>query len=141
MTRNALVFIILAVTQVAGWGVVGFLPVLASSIAGDLRISLSTAFLGTTVFYASMGLAAPVIGQAFKRFGAKIVMLFGGFLIGAGLALVSISGATLTYLFSWAVIGVGGAMFLTTAAYVYRNRSFPCTLTGAISIPRVRMDG
>ncbi|MBB4291480.1 MFS family permease [Rhizobium leguminosarum] len=112
-------FIILAVTQVAGWGVVGFLPVLASSIAFDLRLPLPTVFLGTTIFYATMGLAAPIVGRAFKRFGAKTVMLLGALLIGTGLASLSVSNFVSAYLSSWAVIGVGGAMFLTTAAYVY----------------------
>lgn len=119
MARNFSVFIILAVTQVAGWGVTGFLPVLASSIAADLRTPLPTVFLGTTVFYATMGLAAPIIGKAFKRLGAKNVMLVGIPLIGGGLAVLSVSGTTLAYLLSWAVVGVGGAMFLTTAAYIY----------------------
>ncbi len=119
MKRKIFVFIILAFTQVVGWGVVGFLPVLASSIADDLRIPLPTVFVGTTIFYASMGLAAPVIGKAFGRFGAKTVMVLGAVLIGLGLGFISLSGVPLVYLASWAVIGVGGAMFLTTAAYVY----------------------
>lgn len=119
MKRNVFVFIILAVTQVAGWGVVGFLPVLASSIADDLRIPLPTAFVGTTIFYASMGLAAPAIGKAFRRLGPKTVMVLGAALIGVGLCLISVSSTLLLYLLSWAVIGIGGAMFLTTAAYVY----------------------
>ena len=123
MTRKIFVFIILAVTQVAGWGVVGFLPVLASSIANDLLIPLPTVFVGTTIFYVTMGLAAPAIGKAFRRFGAKKVMVLGASLIGVGLGLISVSGATLVFLSSWAVVGVGGAMFLTTAAYVYLAES------------------
>lgn len=119
MTNPIFVFIILAVTQVAGWGAVGFLPVLASSIADGLHTPLPTVFLGTTVFYATMGLTAPLAGRAFNRFGAKNVMASGALLISVGLALISISGAELSYLLSWAVVGVGGAMFLTTAAYVY----------------------
>ncbi|CUX57222.1 MFS transporter [Agrobacterium tumefaciens] len=119
MTRNVFVFTIIAITQVAGWGVVGFLPVLASSIADDLWTPLPTVFLGTTIFYATMGLTAPIIGTAFKRLGARIVMVAGAMLIGVGLALLSVSGATFSFLSLWAVIGVGGAMFLTTAAYVY----------------------
>lgn len=119
MTKNFSVFIILALTQITGWGAVGFLPVLASSIATDLRSPLPTAFMGTTIFYATMGLVAPIIGKAFQRFGAKAVMVLGASLIGAGLVVLSFSGSTLAYLLSWAVLGAGGAMFLTTAAYVY----------------------
>lgn len=75
MTRSVSVFLILAITQITGWGVVGFLPVLASSIAADLHTTLPTAFLGTTIMYAVMGLIAPVVGKAFRHFGAKKVML------------------------------------------------------------------
>jgi MFS family permease len=119
MTRSIFVFIVLAVTQVMRWGVIGFLPVLASSIADDLLIPLPTVFVGTTIFYATMGLAAPAVGKALRRLGAKKVMILGASLIGGGLSLTSVAGTTLVYLSSWAVIGVGGAMFLTTAAYVY----------------------
>jgi len=119
MKKNIFIFVILAVTQVVGWGVVGFLPVLASSIAVDLHIPLPMVFVGTTIFYASMGLAAPAIGKAFKSPGPKAVMVLGAALIGVGLGLISISSTSVFYLSSWAVIGIGGAMFLTTAAYVY----------------------
>lgn len=123
---------ILAITQVAGWGVVGFLLVLASSIADDLRTPLPTVFLGTTILYATMGLTAPIIGTAFKRLGARIVMVAGAMLIGMGLALLSVSSATFSFLSLWAVIGVGGAMLdmLWSAAwkalcpYVSKNDAF-----------------
>ncbi len=119
MARNVSVFLILAFTQITGWGVVGFLPVLASAIAADLHTTLPTAFLGTTLMYAVMGLIAPIVGKAFRHFGAKKVMVAGAFLIGAGLGILSVTGSSLSYLAAWVVIGTGGAMFLTTAAYVY----------------------
>ncbi|MGR9554123.1 MFS transporter [Rhizobium leguminosarum] len=119
MTRNLSVFLILAFTQITGWGVVGVLPVLASSIAADLHIALPTVFLGTAVMFATMGLVAPVIGRGFERFGAKKVMAAGAALLGIGLASLSVTKSLPIYLTAWGALGIAGAMFLTTAAYVY----------------------
>lgn len=119
MSRNLSVFLILAFTQITAWGMVGVLPVLAPLIAADLQVPLPTAFLGTAVMYTIMGLAAPVVGKAFQRFGAKRVMGGGAVLIGVGLAVLSVSASVAVYLAAWGVMGMAGAMFLTTAAYVY----------------------
>ncbi|MBY5846400.1 MFS transporter [Rhizobium leguminosarum] len=119
MTRNLSVFLTLAFTQITGWGVVGVLPVLASSIAVDLHFALPTAFLGTAVMFATMGLVAPVIGRGFERFGAKRVMAAGAALIGIGLASLSVTKSLPIYVTAWGALGIAGAMFLTTAAYVY----------------------
>jgi MFS family permease len=119
MSRNFSVFLILAITQITGWGAVGVLPVLAPLIAADLQVPLPTAFFGTAVMFTIMGLSAPVVGRAFARFGAKRVMGCGAALIGMGLAVLSVSASVAVYLAAWGVIGVAGAMFLTTAAYVY----------------------
>ncbi|MFT4181900.1 MAG: MFS transporter [Rhizobium sp.] len=119
MTRNLSVFLILAFTQITGWGMVGILPVLAPSIAVDLQTTLPTVFLGTAVMFAVTGLAAPIVGRAFGRFGAKNVMAAGAALIGTGLATLSETSSIPVYLAAWGAIGIAGAMFLTTAAYVY----------------------
>ena len=91
MKSRVLVFITLAITQIAGWGVVGILPVLASSIAKDLQIDSATAFLGVTAMYVVMGLSAPVVGKAFARLGVKHVMLCGASVICIGLAAMGAS--------------------------------------------------
>ena len=119
MPRNPRVFLVLAFTQVTGWGAVGILAVLAPAIAADLRTSLPTIFAGTAVMFVTMGFAAPLIGRAFQLFGAQRVMVLGAGLIGAGLSAVGASSSVAIYLAAWAVIGIAGAMFLTTAAYVY----------------------
>ncbi len=119
MRSRVLVFITLAITQIAGWGVVGILPVLASSIAKDLQIDPATAFLGVTAMYVVMGLSAPVVGKAFARLGVKHVMLCGASVVCIGLAVMGSVNSLLAYLASWCAIGLGGAMFLTTSAYAY----------------------
>ncbi|MDQ1185469.1 MFS transporter [Agrobacterium larrymoorei] len=119
MKSRVIVFTTLAITQIAGWGVIGILPVLASSIAKDLQVDLATAFLGVTAMYVVMGLSAPLVGKAFARLGVKHVMLCGAGLIGMALAAMASVNSLAAYLACWCAIGVGGAMFLTTSAYAY----------------------
>jgi len=119
MPRHLIVFVVLAFTQITGWGVVGILPVTASLIAADLRTTLPTVFLGTAVLFVTMGLMAPVIGKAFHRFGARRIMAIGAALIGCGIACVGAAQSVPVYLMAWGLIGLAGAMFLTTAAYIY----------------------
>jgi predicted MFS family arabinose efflux permease len=119
MARRLSVFATLAVTQITGWGVVGILPVVASNIANDLQTTLPTVFMGTAVLFVAMGAAAPFAGRLFRHFGARKVMAAGAALIGAGLAIVGAAQSVPVYLIAWAVVGVAGAMLLTTAAYVY----------------------
>ena len=64
MQRHFLVLLILALTQITGWGVVGVLPVIAPPIAAEFASSLPSVFLGTSVLYVAMGLAAPWAGRA-----------------------------------------------------------------------------
>ncbi|HBF30803.1 MFS transporter [Rhizobium sp.] len=119
MTTNLFILFILAVTQIIGWGVVGLLPVIAQPIATEFNVSLSGVFIGTSVMYVAMGLAAPLVGGAFRRFGTRQVMVAGAALIGFGLLLLSLSTGILMFWTAWILIGLAGAMFLTTAAYAY----------------------
>ncbi|MCZ7450208.1 MFS transporter [Agrobacterium rhizogenes] len=119
MSRNLIVFVILAFTQITAWGVVSILPVTAPDIAADLRTTLPMAFIGSTVMFVVMGLVAPVVGKAFRRFGARRIMTVGAVLIGLGLASVGAAQSVAIYLIAWGLIGLAGAMLLTTAAYIY----------------------
>lgn len=119
MSRYWPAFIVLASTQITGWGMVGLLPVTATVIASDLGSSLPFVFLGTTVMFVVMGLASPLVGPAAVRLGSRQVMAAGAAVIGAGLFLLGEATSVPVYLFSWVVIGVAGAMFLTTTAYIY----------------------
>ncbi|MBP1860798.1 MFS family permease [Rhizobium herbae] len=69
--------------------------------------------------FVTMGLMAPVIGKAFHRFGARRIMAIGAALIGCGIACVGAAQSVPVYLMAWGLIGLAGAMFLTTAAYIY----------------------
>jgi len=119
MQKNLIVFAVLAITQVISWGAVGILPVLASSIAGDLGIALPTVFFGASTMFVTMGLAAPAAGRAFRRYGARRVMAAGAALVACGLTLIAASVTTLMFLAAWVIMGAAGAMLLTTGAYIY----------------------
>lgn len=119
MQRHVLVLLLLALTQIIGWGVVGVLPIIATPVASDLGVALPSVFLGTSVMYVAMGLAAPLAGRAFRRVGTRRAMAAGAALIGLGVALLALSPGLWTFWAAWALIGVAGAAFLTTGAYAY----------------------
>lgn len=119
MQRHVLVLLLLALTQIVGWGVVGVLPVIAATVASDLGATLPSVFLGTSVMYVAMGLAAPLAGRAFRRFGTRRAMAAGAGLIGLGLALLALSPGLWAFWAAWTLVGVAGAAFLTTGAYAY----------------------
>ncbi len=119
MQRHFLVLLLLSLTQITGWGAVGLLPVLATPVAAEFGTSLPSVFLGTSVMFVAMGLAAPWAGRAFRRFGTRRVMAAGAGLIGLGLCLLALSPGLPAFWIAWAVTGLAGAMFLTTAAYAY----------------------
>lgn len=119
MQRHLLVLFVLALTQITGWGMVSVLPVIATKVAAEFGTSLPTVFLGTSVMFVAMGLAAPWAGRAFRMFGPRSVMAAGAGLIGIGLCLLALSPSLSIFWAAWAVIGIGGSMFLTTAAYAY----------------------
>lgn len=110
---------ILALTQITGWGVVGVLPVIATAVAAEFDTSLPAVFAGTSVMFVAMGLAAPWAGRAFSRFGTRQVMAAGAGLIGLSLSLLAVSTSLSIFWLAWAMIGLAGAMFLTTSAYAY----------------------
>lgn len=119
MQRNFIVLFILAVTQITGWGTVGVLPVIARPVATEFGASLPSVFLGTSVMYVAMAFTAPWAGGAFRRFGTRQVMAAGAGLIGLGLCLLALAPNLPAFSGAWALIGVAGAMFLTTSAYAY----------------------
>lgn len=119
MRRHFRVLVVLALTQIAGWGMIGVLPVIAPRVASEFGISLSSVFLGTSVMFVAMGLAAPGAGRAFRRFGSREVMTVGAGMIGLGLGLFALSPNPAIFLVAWVAVGLAGALFLTTAAYAY----------------------
>ncbi|SCY69105.1 MFS transporter [Rhizobium sp. NFACC06-2] len=119
MQRHLFVLFLLALTQITGWGVVSVLPVIAATVAAEFQTLLPTVFIGTSVMFVAMGLAAPWIGRAFRRFGPRSVMAAGAGVIAVGLCLLALSTGLLVFWAAWVLIGLAGSMFLTTSAYAY----------------------
>ena len=71
------VLIVLAIGQIIGWGTVGLLAVVGGQIAAELHMDLSAVFAGSSIFYALMGLCAPILAKPFILFGARRVMIAG----------------------------------------------------------------
>lgn len=112
---------VLAIGQIIGWGTVGLLTVLGSDIATALGQPLPLAFAGGSVFYVSMGLAAPLLARAFVRFGARMLLTVGAGTSAVGFVLLATSQTILTYYAAWIVLGAAGAASLSTAAYIALN--------------------
>lgn len=119
MRRHFHVLFLLALTQITGWGAVGVLPVIAMPVMSEFQTSLPEVFLGTSVMLVVMGLSAPWAGRAFRRFGTRPTMATGAGMIGFGLCVLALSPNLPVFWIAWALIGLAGAMFLTTAAYAY----------------------
>lgn len=119
MQHRHFVLFILALTQITGWGAVSVLPVLARNVSNEFETPLSFVFLGTSVMFIAMALTAPMAGRAFRRFTTRRVMAAGACLIGLGLCFLSLASSLAVFWIVWALIGVAGAMFLTTAAYAW----------------------
>src|SRR6266700_2091326 len=71
------VLIVLAITQIIGWGTIGLLAVVGRQVAADLHMDISAVFAGSSVLYVVMGLCAPFLAKPFTRFGARLVMMAG----------------------------------------------------------------
>jgi predicted MFS family arabinose efflux permease len=119
MRRHFSVLAVLGLSQTIAWGAVGVLPVLARPMAASLAVPMPWVFLGTSVMFVAMALAAPLAARAFRRFTTRRVMAAGAVLIGLGLWAMSLVDGLWSFLAVWALIGVAGAMVLTTAAYVW----------------------
>ncbi|EAV44148.1 MFS permease [Stappia aggregata IAM 12614] len=69
--------------------------------------------------FVAMGITSPWAGRLIGRSGPRRTMAAGATLIGASLCLVARSTSAELFLLGWGIVGVAGAMFLTTAAYAY----------------------
>ncbi|MBJ3784297.1 MFS transporter [Devosia sp. MSA67] len=115
--------LVLAIGQNVGWGTIGLLTVLGADIAAGLDMSLPSAFMGSTVFYVTMGLVAPVMGAAFVRLGARRLLVAGSLGLALGFAALGASQDIVTYLAAWLVLGLSGATSLSTAAHIALNEA------------------
>ncbi|MDV4183138.1 MFS transporter [Rhizobium brockwellii] len=115
------ILLVLAVTQVIGWGTVSLPAIIGRQIAADLDMNIEAVFAGSSILYVVMGLWAPLLARAFTRFGARRVMVAGTVVAAPGFVLLSVSTGPVTYFAAWVVLGTAGSATLSTAAYIMLN--------------------
>ncbi|OKO87304.1 major facilitator transporter [Bradyrhizobium sp. NAS80.1] len=115
------VLLVLAVTQLVGWGTIGLPAIVGRDLAADLGMSLPVVFAGTSVLYVSMGLCAPWLAKSFARLGARNVMISGTVVAIPGYVLLSFAREPLLYFAAWVVLGMAGSATLSTGAYIMLN--------------------
>ncbi|WP_375304392.1 MFS transporter [Bradyrhizobium sp. A11] len=115
------VLLVLAITQLIGWGTIGLPAIVGRDLAADLGMSLPAVFAGTSVLYVAMGLCAPWLAASFARHGARTVMMVGTIGTAPGFLLLSLAREPMLYFAAWIVLGVAGSATLSTGAYIMLN--------------------
>lgn len=115
------ILIVLAVTQLVGWGTISLPAVIGEQLARDLGLTLPAVFAGTTVMLVVTGLTAPLIANVFVKYGARLVMAAGSLIAAPGFLLMAAATGPLLYYCGWVVLGIAGAAMLSTATYILLN--------------------
>ncbi|WP_183245012.1 MFS transporter [Bradyrhizobium sp. cir1] len=115
------VLLVLAITQLIGWGTIGLPPIIGRDLAADLGMSLPMVFAGTSTLYVTMGLCAPWLAKAFARHGARKVMMAGTVVSVPGFVLLFFARDPVLYFAAWIVFGLAGSATLSTGAYIMLN--------------------
>jgi predicted MFS family arabinose efflux permease len=115
------VLLVLAITQLVGWGTIGLPAIVGRDLAADLGMSLPAVFAGTSVLYVSMGLCGPLLAKSFARHGARTVMMVGTIVTAPGFVLLSLAREPMLYFAAWIVLGIAGSATLSTGAYIMLN--------------------
>lgn len=115
------VLLVLAITQLVGWGTIGLPAIVGRDLAADLGMSLPAVFAGTSVLYVAMGLCAPWLAKSFARHGARPIMMIGSVVTAPGFVLLSLAREPMLYFTAWIVLGVAGSATLSTGAYIMLN--------------------
>jgi MFS family permease len=115
------VLLVLAITQLIGWGTIGLPAVVGRDLADGLGMSLPAVFAGSSVLYVTMGLCAPWLSKAFGRHGARKVMMVGTVVSAPGYVVLFFAHEPMLYFAGWVILGMGGSATLSTGAYIMLN--------------------
>lgn len=115
------VLLVLAITQLIGWGTIGLPAVIGRDLGADLGMSLPAVFAGSSVLYVTMGLCAPWLAKAFARHGARKVMMVGTVVSAPGYIVLCLAREPVLYFAGWVILGMGGSATLSTGAYIMLN--------------------
>jgi predicted MFS family arabinose efflux permease len=119
--RHIGVLLVLAITQLIGWGTIGLPAIIGRDLAADLAMSLPAVFAGTSVLYVSMGLCAPWLARFFTKLGARKVMMAGTVVAAPGFLLLAAAREPILYFAAWIILGLAGSATLSTGAYIMLN--------------------
>ncbi|MGF1650622.1 MAG: MFS transporter [Hyphomicrobiaceae bacterium] len=124
----------LGVTQIIAWAATVYaLGVLARAISNDMGWSGPLVFGGLTCALLASGLVSTHAGRAIDRYGARTVMSIGYVFLSALLVLLSLVTSPLTYLMTWATLGVAMRLTLYDAAFAALVQIDPANGRRAIS--------
>src|SRR6478752_1681901 len=115
------VLVVLAITQLVGWGTIGLPAIVGRDLAADLGMSLPAVFAGTSVLYVAMGLCAPWLAKFFTRYGARKVMMAGTVWAVPGFVLLFFAREPILYFAGFIVLGMACSATLSTGAYIMLN--------------------
>lgn len=115
------VLLVLAITQLIGWGTIGLPAVVGRDLGADLGMSLPAVFAGSSVLYVTMGLCAPWLAKAFARHGARRVVMMGTVVSAPGYVVLFFAREPTLYFAGWVILGMGGSATLSTGAYIMLN--------------------
>ncbi|PDT28439.1 MFS transporter [Rhizobium sp. L9] len=116
--RSAQTVIVLAVTQLIGWGTTfDMLGVMGRIVAADLGMANEVAFAGLTIMMMVSAILGPVTGRCLAHYGAARVLSAASVTFALGLSLLAGANGVILYAAAWMVIGVGGALGLSAPAY------------------------
>ncbi len=113
--------IVLALTQLIGWGSVGLIAIVGRQMADDLGMDVAAVFAGNSILYLVMGLCAPLLAKTFARLGARLVMIYGTAVALLGFVALAVSYGAVTYVIAWVILGIAGSATLTTPAFILLN--------------------
>jgi predicted MFS family arabinose efflux permease len=116
-----LIVVVLAITQLVGWGTMSLPAVIGEQLAQDLGLSLPAVFAGTTTNLVVTGITGMLLANVFVRYGAARVMAVGSLIAAPGFWLLATASGPLSYYAGWIVLGVAGAAMLSTPTYILLN--------------------
>lgn len=125
---------VLSVTQILGWGILIYPPVLTMpQVAAEHGWSLTFCMAGFSLGLVVSGLLAPVIGGLIDRHGGHLVMSIGALAGAGGLTLLAFADHRLLYLASWLLIGSAMASTLYDPAFTTLARIFGASVRRQIT--------
>lgn len=117
--------VVLAVTQILGWGILIYPPVLTMPhLVADRGWSLAFGMAGFSLALVISGIVSPIVGGLIDRHGGHVVMAPGALIGALGLFLLAVTDAWPLYFAGWVLLGAAMASSLYDPAFATLARLF-----------------